>query len=447
MPVRVQGRLPGQTEASSRFCTTVSHPTCGSLCECWVQIRALPPERRRDTAWVHVAPGPFPWLPLLRKEAEAIEDTRLVFSSEKVVYDKRAAAWKPESRHWQRHLFVAARQVLATHRRAIVIASTEAAATVLRPLGQQIAAPPPAVFDAFMSDRTGKQGTARWLQRHGMGAFAIREFNVTRLLRDPQRVAYPLVIKPTTGIGGHGITIVRQPAELTEAVKRIREHSASLGAVLAQEAVEGTSEWGIYFAAFAGRLVASVCKEFVFASGLFVRDGVVGPGLKTAGAQPCGRSPFNETHLRELVGRTRYHGFGCLGIKARGPGQPPALIEMNTRVGYSMMFMRPQLLDMVRRFADAVEDGRPEVETPRLAEGPTPSLPSPPALPLRCAGWDVLYPSSSSPSNNSACLCCVGPSGRTGALADGNGSVLVAWAKALYRWLVGAPETQPGLGR
>ena len=194
---------------------------------------------------------------------------------------------------------------------------------------------------------SGKRGTAKWLHQHGLGRFAVKEYTLDWLLSPAGAAAFPVVLKPVVGFGGRGVQIVRSVAALRQAL-RGRDPSE----YILQEAITSPDEWGVYFVAHGGELLHAVCKRFAFNDSLFVRSGgIFGEGLQEQGVRPCDASPFGEDPLRNLVARARYHGFGTLGLKARAVGEPAALIEMNARVGYSMMMMLPALLEQVQRLS------------------------------------------------------------------------------------------------
>ena len=65
----------------------------------------------------------------------------------------------------------------------------------------------------------------------------------------------------------------------------------------------------------------------------------------------CTECPIPPEGLRQLVKASQYHGFGCIGAKDRGGGQPGALIEWNARIGESHVhpILVSSLLDMMKQ--------------------------------------------------------------------------------------------------
>ena len=99
------------------------------------------------------------------------------------------------------------------------------------------------------------------------------------------------------------------------------------------------------------QVLDAVCKRYDFRHDLFVRQAASGPGIKNASVQPCNLAPLSHYDLQQFVKVSHYHGFGCLGIKARpSPGQSPAIIELNARLGMSMVWLVPQLLRQFHLF-------------------------------------------------------------------------------------------------
>ena len=140
---------------------------------------------------------------------------------------------------------------------------------------------------------------------------------------NPSAVPLPLVVKPSVGTAGVGVTIVRSAEELKAALNYGEEAWRSPGAwpPIVQEAAESTDEYGVYFSAYEGVLLDAVCLRFRFTSSLFVRS-AAGTGLNDTRKVPCRDSPLPPSGLRRLVAATEYHGFGCLDVKARAPGRP-----------------------------------------------------------------------------------------------------------------------------
>lgn len=340
---------------------------CNSAPECERRLSALDPSVRAQLTWVHVQPAPFEWWFIGDRGSDArfggcrsvlqakyadwlLREAGLVFSLAYHYHGEVNVSYTDEQ---QARLVRDARTVLA-HERAIVIAQSDRFAQIVRPLGARVAAPEQAVFDAFESATSGKRGTAKWLHQHGLGRFAVKEYNLDWLLSPAGAAAFPVVLKPVVGFGGRGVQIVRSVAALRQAL-----HGRDPSEYILQEAITSPDEWGVYFVAHGGELLHAVCKRFAFNDSLFVRSGgIFGEGLQEQGVRPCDASPFGEDPLRNLVARARYHGFGTLGLKARAVGEPAALIEMNARVGYSMMVMLPALLEQVQRFAAATMQGQ-----------------------------------------------------------------------------------------
>jgi len=207
---------------------------------------------------------------------------------------------------------------------------------------KRLLSPPLSAMSAFEGMNDGKKGTRPWLQSHGLGEYAIREYAKD----DVQLVHFPLFVKPLKGTYGVGIRIVHNETELNSAL--LQKHTFANGSFLIQEAILGTSEWGVYFVAFHGSVLGAACIRFEFVAEAFVRKA----GEKVAGMQehlirPCSEiSGFPMQALEALVNRSRYNGFGCLAVKsrprhdgtsaARPEHNPPAaLIEWNTRIGGS----------------------------------------------------------------------------------------------------------------
>ena len=224
-----------------------------------------------------------------------------------------------------------------------------------------VAAPPMNVFATFEGKMAGKAKTAAWLRAHGLGEHAIREYPVEKTLALPNP-PLPLVVKPTHGWGGVGIQIVRDREALHAAVHAIRvatreaaktDAAKAVNRPIIQEAVLSAEEWGVYFSAFRGELLNATCLRFVFASELFVRRGSQGDGLSQRVQSPCSECPFGLAALRRLVAETRYHGWGCLAIKPRPNNGPGAFIEMNTRVGASLLSqeLKDTFVGMIHTFA------------------------------------------------------------------------------------------------
>ena len=93
-----------------------------------------------------------------------------------------------------------------------------------------------------------------------------------------------MVLKPPHGGGGLGITLVANRTQLDALVHGTRP-TRSNGMVsgkemIIQEAVRGTTEWGVYWAAYRGRLLRAVCLRYEFHSTLFVRKATSGDGYK-----------------------------------------------------------------------------------------------------------------------------------------------------------------------
>ena len=349
---------------------------CDSLLQCSHELSKLDAATRDNITWLHVVSYPFGWK-MYKKESKALQDAGIFLSSEREVMNDST---------WDKHenemlLQSHAREVYYSDPRSIVVAQSDGCAAKLRWLGARLASPPQSVYDAFESRNNGKRGTARWLRAHRLGRFAIREFDVAQLWRNPANVTFPLMLKPHRTVGGHGIKIVHNRSEMLRAFRlhnSSKASAASSGAkavepFLVQEAVLGVEEWGVYFVAYKGALLHSICKRYVFDGDLFVRSGARGKGMQTSTAMPCTHAPFNDDHLRALINASRYHGFGCLGLKPRaGEGAPPALIEMNARIGASMLFLPKIFLHQVQLFAKRLrEDAAPRrAEQAPLKRGP-----------------------------------------------------------------------------
>ena len=192
-----------------------------------------------------------------------------------------------------------------------------------------IAAPPVNIFGIFEGEITGKAQTHNWLRGHGLGEYSLAEHSSKelrlQLRNNPSAVPLPLVVKPSVGTAGRGVTIVRSAEELKVALsfpdkKALRFPGA--WPPIVQEALETTDEYGVYFVAYGGVLLDAACLRFRFTSSLFVRQASWGTGLNDTRKVPCRDSPLPPSGLRRLVAATEYHGFGCLAVKARAPGRP-----------------------------------------------------------------------------------------------------------------------------
>jgi len=195
----------------------------------------------------------------------------------------------------------------------------------------RVIAPPDWVFKTFEGRYTGKALTRKWMIGHGLKRNTLREYSRDRLWE----VQLPAVVKPAQGTWGAGIRIVKTREELRAAVSAVLDQKDNRwlrkegnSTVIIQEAVLGTSEWGVYFIASEGTLLRTLCVKYTFDDDLFVRKG--GAASKGVAVRPCYESPFRVSSLRRIVSLTTYNGFGCLGLKERG-ADSPALFEINTR--------------------------------------------------------------------------------------------------------------------
>mgnify|MGYP006424273521 CR=1 FL=1 len=158
-----------------------------------------------------------------------------------------------------------------------------------------------------------KRATQAWLQSQ-----RVFEANLLEEYIYPWKVRrFPVFMKPSKGVSGNAISIVRSNATL------LRK------GFFLQEAVRNRTEWGAHFGALSATLIIVRCVSMQFKEDMFVRR-----HKKTLGTvqkitnRAC---PSEVTALASLlVARTRYHGIGCLGIKFRGA--TPKLIEVNARL-------------------------------------------------------------------------------------------------------------------
>ena len=192
-----------------------------------------------------------------------------------------------------------------------------------------IAAPPVNIFGIFEGEITGKAQTHDWLRGHGLGEYSLAEHSPKelrlQLRNNPSAVPLPLVVKPSVGTAGRGVTIVRSAEELKVALSFPGEKALRFPGAwppIVQEALESTDEYGVYFVAYDGVLLDATCLRFRFTSSLFVREASWGTGLNDTRKVPCRDSPLPPSGLRRLVAATEYHGFGSLDVKARAPGRP-----------------------------------------------------------------------------------------------------------------------------
>jgi len=216
-----------------------------------------------------------------------------------------------------------------------------------------IVAPPIHVFRIFEGQFTGKKQTHGWLRNHGLGMYSLAEHDPDELRARLQAGALseselPLVVKPSVGTNGMGVTVVRSVEELAAALRTHGEKP------IVQEALQTKEEWGVYFIAYDGELLQTICLQFQFTSTLFVRAASGGAGLNSTHPVSCDSCPLPPYGLQRLVAATKYHGFGCLAVKERAPGQNGALIELNTRIGAShvsmlMPYLRMMLVAFDRR--------------------------------------------------------------------------------------------------
>ena len=164
---------------------------CDSLLQCSQELSKLDAATRDNITWLHVVSYPFGWK-RYKKESKALQDAGIFLSSEREVMNDST---------WDKHenemlLQSHAREVYYSDPRSIVVAQSDGCAAKLRWLGARLASPPQSVYDAFESRNNGKRGTARWLRAHGLGRFAIREFDVAQLWRNPENATFPLMLKP-----------------------------------------------------------------------------------------------------------------------------------------------------------------------------------------------------------------------------------------------------------
>jgi len=207
-----------------------------------------------------------------------------------------------------------------------------------------VAAPPLPVFRAFEGATSGKAQQREWLRQHGFEKNAITEYPTPDVVS-----RFPVILKPTKGHGGRGVQIIDNATALRHAVGAFFRTNQ---AFVLQEAVAGQHESGVYFAAFRGELLQADCLRYTFSEDLYVRTGTNGPGLIAVRDESCDAAPFKTRDLRRLVAASRYHGFGCLGIKARGAGRPAAFIELNTRICASHIFrLTASFMGALRRFS------------------------------------------------------------------------------------------------
>ena len=347
------------THNASAFvrCADAMRRSCGAL---WVLVVAYP-SQWPDGWWLASRAGAAaspPAIFTLRSVTPGANDTfrTLIFDEMYTVPWTEGEAIRE-----------AARAVLA-YRNGFVMPMYEQHAVPLIGLGprSRIAAPSLPTFRVFEGARTGKVRAHSWLREHGLREHALREYPDDVAAAD---VRYPVVVRPGRTSGGEDTHTVGTPAEL-EAVRSGKLPWKYVQTDLAahrwtvQELVRGHGEWSIYFAATRGVLVDAVCLEFTFEKTEWINRGRIGEegGLRRYEQRPCEASPLPLRQVAALARATVYHGFGCIDLKPRSGHRPAAILEVNTRVGASLIRsdrpFQPHFVGMFRRFAAAVVAAR-----------------------------------------------------------------------------------------
>ncbi|MFG1304738.1 gamma-glutamyl-gamma-aminobutyrate hydrolase family protein [Xanthobacter autotrophicus] len=131
-------------------------------------------------------------------------------------------------------------------------------------------------------------------------------------------IKFPLMAKPTDGVGGRGVTKIKDPAALNDYLRGADSNSP----VLLQEVVEG-DDYCVSVIADHGELAGMVVYRNL---AQFPRD--VGAG---AVRETVAETPF-ENATRALLKATRWNGVGEIDFRWNGdPSTPPRMIEMNPR--------------------------------------------------------------------------------------------------------------------
>ena len=152
---------------------------------------------------------------------------------------------------------------------------------------------------------TDKAFFHQWLLANGLTAFTPTVYG------SKFEVAYPCLVKGTSGIYGEGIHVVRSIAELEVAITRIN------GKYILQEALEGKIEPIVHFVASSGKLLATSCVlDRKQSSQLFVTG--YAHDLAPTDTVSCASfdhiSPLSDL-VRYIIRVTKYDGFGCFNFK------------------------------------------------------------------------------------------------------------------------------------
>lgn len=160
-----------------------------------------------------------------------------------------------------------------------------------------------------------KRATTRWLIGHGLSALTVREYDRVRDVAQ-----FPVMMKPRTGISGHGVRIVTHD--------RLPGEKATAGTFF-QEAIFNQTEWGVHFSALNGALLTTDCLMIRFEAHIFVRRHKKTTGrFKEVVEMEC---PARLLRLAsDVVSRSNYHGMGCLGVKYME--LQPKLLDVNPRM-------------------------------------------------------------------------------------------------------------------
>lgn len=135
---------------------------------------------------------------------------------------------------------------------------------------------------------------------------------------DPDSISYPVIIKPTDGVGGRGVKKISSPDEMRNYLGEARKSRP----LLIQEPVEG-QDYCVSVIAEQGELAGIVVyrneRQFPVKSG-------AGAVRETVDA-----APFLET-TRDLLKKTGWNGVCEIDFRWNGqPDTPPKLIEVNPR--------------------------------------------------------------------------------------------------------------------